>query len=320
MKVSFHLSAPPAGVPAVSSLGGIQALRRDLFRVRLPMVNVYLLGEPGGRWVLVDAGMPGTAGLILRAAREIHGAQAPAAIVMTHGHFDHVGALHDLLHYWPVPVYAHELELPFLTGEAAYPFPDPTVGGVMSLLSPAFLPGPFDFRPQVRALSGDGPEGGQVPHVTGWRWLHTPGHAPGHVSLWREADRTLVAGDAFVTTPQQTASGALLNEPMQVEGPPPYYTPNWEAARASVQRLAELEPDLAATGHGHPMAGEPLRRELSELARRFDAEALPPRGWYLSHPVPTERREPGDPDPVRTLFLGSLAAAAAAGAWLRLRR
>ncbi|MDO4264210.1 MAG: MBL fold metallo-hydrolase [Deinococcus sp.] len=312
MEVSFHLSDPPPGVPAVSSFGGLQALRRDLFRVRLPMVNVFLLGAPGGAWVLVDAGMPGTADLILRAAREIHGTKAPAAIVMTHGHFDHVGALSDLLRHWPVPVYAHGLEVPYLTGEAAYPFPDPSVGGVMSLLSPAFLPGPFDFRPQVRELPAE-----RVPHVAGWSWLHTPGHTPGHVSLWREADRTLVVGDAFVTTPQQTVSGALLNAPMQVEGPPPYYTPNWEEARASVRKLAALNPELAATGHGHPMSGEPLRRELYALARAFDAEARPPRGWYLSHPVPTERRTAGAPDPLRTLVLGGLGAAAAAWLWLR---
>ncbi|ADY26601.1 beta-lactamase domain protein [Deinococcus proteolyticus MRP] len=312
MRVSFQLTAPPSGAPAVSSFGGIQALRRDLYRVRLPLVNVFLLGEPGGPWVLVDAGMPGTAELILRAAREIHGARPPAAIVMTHGHFDHVGALHDLLRHWPVPVYAHELELPYLTGEAAYPFPDPTVGGAMSLLSPAFLPGPYDFRPQVRRL----PEG-RLPHVHGWQWLHTPGHTPGHVSLWRDSDRTLVVGDAFVTTPQQTVRGALLNDPMQVQGPPPYYTPNWEEARASVQNLAGLQPELAATGHGHPMSGERLRRELDALARTFDAEARPQRGWYLSHPVPTERRGAGDPDPMRTLFLGGLGAAAAAWLWLR---
>ncbi|WP_347404076.1 MBL fold metallo-hydrolase [Mesorhizobium sp. WSM4976] len=41
--------------------------------------------------------------------------------------------------------------------------------------------------------------------MPGWRWLHTPGQAPGHISLWREADHTLVAGDAFITTGQESA-------------------------------------------------------------------------------------------------------------------
>lgn len=292
---------PPA--PPVATFGGVQRLRPDVARVRLPMVNAYLLGEPGGDWVLVDAGLPGTAGLIRRAAAQVHGDRAPVAVLLTHGHLDHVGGLHDLLRRWRVPVYAHPLELPHLSGEAPYPFPDPTVGGGMSLLSPAFLPGPFDFRPQVRAL----PEGGEVPHLPGWRWLHTPGHSSGHVSLWREADRTLVAGDAFVTTPQQRVRGALRLEPTVVQGPPPYYTPNWDAARDSVRALAALDPELAAAGHGHPMSGAELSRELTRLARNFDEAARPPRGWYRRHPVPVGRARAGTPDPLRTTVLAALA-------------
>ncbi|UBV42413.1 MBL fold metallo-hydrolase [Deinococcus taeanensis] len=307
-------ATPPATLyPSVSSFGGTQPLRPDLVRVRLPMVNAFLLGAPGQPWVLVDAGMPGTAGLIRRAARAVHGERPPELIVLTHGHLDHVGALRALLEEWPVPVYVHELERPHVTGKAPYPFPDPTVGGVMSALSPAFLPGPFDFRPQVRVLPPDG----SVPGAPGWRWLHTPGHTSGHVSLWREADRTLVAGDAFVTTRQETASGALLNAVTQVRRPPAYYTPNWEAAAASVRALAALTPSLAATGHGHPMEGEVLRAELSALAAEFRAQGLPERGWYLSHPVPVHAARPGEPDPVRTLVLGALGALGAA--WL-LRR
>ncbi|WP_189642188.1 hypothetical protein [Deinococcus piscis] len=49
----------------------------------------------------------------------------------------------------------------------------------------------------------------------------------------------------------------------------------------------------------------------------FDTEARPSRGWYRPHPVPTERCTAGAPDPVRTLFLGGLGAAAATWLWLR---
>ncbi|ALW87607.1 MBL fold metallo-hydrolase [Deinococcus actinosclerus] len=308
---------PPAPLhPPVSSLGGTQTLRADLVRVRLPMVNAFLLGQPGGPWVLVDAGMPGTAGLIRRAARSVHGDRPPELIVLTHGHLDHVGALADLLAAWDVPVYAHPLELPHLTGVAPYPFPDPTVGGVMSALSPAFLPGPFDFRPHVRPL----PQDGSVPGAPGWRWLHTPGHTSGHVSLWRAADRTLVAGDAFVTTRQETATGALLNAVTEVRRPPAYYTPNWEAAAASVRGLAALSPALAATGHGHPMAGEPLREQLSALAAQFESRGRPARGWYLGRPVPVHAAQRGEPDPLRPMVLGALGGVTAAWLLWRARR
>jgi glyoxylase-like metal-dependent hydrolase (beta-lactamase superfamily II) len=72
---------------------------------------------PTPDWVLVDAGLPGSAGTIRRHAAEIFGSEArPAAIILTHGHFDHVGALLTLATEWDVPVYAHPLELPYLTG------------------------------------------------------------------------------------------------------------------------------------------------------------------------------------------------------------
>ena len=42
------------------------------------------------------------------------------------------------------------------------------------------------------------PSDGSIPNMPGWQWIHTPGHSPGHISLFREKDRSLIAGDAFV--------------------------------------------------------------------------------------------------------------------------
>ncbi len=292
-------------------MGGLQVLRPDLHRVRLPLANAYLLGAPGGPWVMVDAGTPGTAPLILQAARRVHGERPPEAIVLTHGHLDHVGALHALLAEWRVPVYAHPLELPQLNGQMPYPFPDPTVGGGgTSLISPVFVPGPFDFRPHLQALPVDG----TLPALPDWTWHHTPGHAPGHVSLWRTQDRTLIVGDAFVTTTQESLGGAFGNRPQLVHRPPAYYTPNWDLARASVRMLALLQPALAATGHGHPMEGDDLRAQLSALAANFDEVARPTRGYYLRHPVAA-----GMPVPLRRRSGVSWALVVAVGAvWLLL--
>ncbi|WP_221090902.1 MBL fold metallo-hydrolase [Deinococcus aquaedulcis] len=125
-----------------SAIGQPHWLRPDVARVRLPLVNVYFVGRPGQDWVLVDAGLPGTARTIERAAQAAHGERPPRAIVLTHGHLDHVGALKALQHRWPVPIFVHTLERPHLTGQTRYPWPDPLVGGGMSLLSPAFVPGP----------------------------------------------------------------------------------------------------------------------------------------------------------------------------------
>jgi glyoxylase-like metal-dependent hydrolase (beta-lactamase superfamily II) len=174
---------------------------------------------------------------------------------LTHGHFDHVGPLETLAKDWDVPVYAHMLEHRYLNGTESYPPPDPTVGGgLMSLLSPLYPRKPVDIDERLRPLRDDG----SVPGMPGWRWLHTPGHTPGHVSLWREIDRLLVAGDAFITTRQESAYAAITQAP-EMHGPPMYFTPDWVSARASVQSLAALSPDVVITGHGQAMQGQEMR-------------------------------------------------------------
>ncbi|WP_439620480.1 MBL fold metallo-hydrolase [Gemmata sp.] len=256
-----------------------------VIRVPLSIVNAYLIGPPGAGdrgWVLVDAGLSFSRGAIVAAAAAAFGPDArPAAIVLTHGHFDHVGSLEALAEMWDAPVFAHPLELPYLTGRADYPPPDPSVGGgAMALLSPLYSRRGVDLGTRVRPL----PERGAVPHLPGWRWLHTPGHSPGHVALFRDADRTLVAGDAFVTTKQESFFGAVF-KPQAIHGPPAYFTTDWDAARASVRALAELDPEVAATGHGVPMHGGELRSQLNRLARDFDRLAVPAGGRYVGHPA-----------------------------------
>jgi len=258
--------------------------------VRTGFVNLFLCARPGapsGSWVLVDGGLPGSASLIVRAAREWIGPWArPAAFILTHGHFDHVGSLPELAELWDVPVFAHRLELPYLTGRASYPPPDPSVGGgAMSALSWLYPRGPFDFGSRIRAL----PEDGTVPFMPGWRWVATPGHSPGHVSLFREEDRTLIAGDAVVTTKQESALAAITYKP-ELHGPPKYFTPDWGAARRSVAELARLEPELLATGHGPPLRGSEVAPRLHQLAREFERVAVPTRGRYVGRPAVTDER------------------------------
>lgn len=253
----------------------------DVAYKRLAIVNVTFYGLPGagpGEWVLVDAGLPRTAGMISLAARDRFGENAPpAAIVLTHGHFDHVGVLRELAERWNVPVYAHTEELPYLNGTEAYPAPAPEVGGgLLARLSPLFPRKPVDVSSWLQPL----PEDGCVPGMPGWRWIHTPGHSRGHVSFWRPVDKTLIAGDAFVTTTQESIYAAATQR-MEVHGPPMYYTSDWAAARESVRQLAALEPETVITGHGRAMHGQEMREALHKLAQEFDEIALPESSRYL---------------------------------------
>src|SRR5215217_2318631 len=129
-------------------VGMFEAVAPGVGRLGILFVNVFALGEPVGQpvgepvgepgrpWLLVDAGLPGSARLVRRAVAGRFGAGArPEGILLTHGHFDHVGAAHDLAEGRDVPIVAHPLEAPYLTGRSDYPPRDPTMGGAMAQMS-----------------------------------------------------------------------------------------------------------------------------------------------------------------------------------------
>lgn len=288
-------------------------------RLGIVFVNVYMVGAPGGPWVLVDTGLPLSAALTRRVVTERYGSGArPEAIILTHGHFDHAGSALELAKGWDVPIYAHPLEMPYLTGRSDYPPQDPTMGGAIAQMARLFPHSGYDFGDRVRML----PDDGAVPGVENWRWIHTPGHTPGHVSLFRETDSTLLAGDALATMNLDSWAAQLIRW-RELHRPPAPFTPDWEAARASVERLAGLEPATVAAGHGLPMAGPEVGEELRGYVERFS----PPRtGRYAVRPARADEegvRElpPPAPDPLpKKLAAGAALVVGAAGIALARRR
>jgi hypothetical protein len=194
----------------------------DVAYRQIAIVNVIFSGPPDagdGQWVLIDAGLTGSASAIRTAAQARFGQTGrPSAIILTHGHFDHVGSLETLAAEWDVPVYAHRLEHPYLNGTISYPPADPSVGGG--------------------------------------------------------------AGDAFVTTKQESVYAAVTQAP-EMHGPPMYFTPDWPSARQSVLNLAALGPETVVTGHGQAMQGAGMRSALKQLAERFEDIAIPKHGRYV---------------------------------------
>ena len=256
---------------------------QGVWGMRLFFVNIYMIANRRGvgkGWVLVDTGIKGSAAKIITMAEALFGpGTRPSAIVLTHGHSDHSGSLQELLKYWDVPVYAHKLELPYLTGRSAYPPADPEAGGgLMSLISWMWPTGPINVSRNLREL--DIYEG--IPELPEWKVIHTPGHTPGHISLFLPLNTTLIAGDAFTTTPAESALSVLTYR-KKLSGPPKYITTDWIAAAKSVRKLAALQPRIAATGHGSVMRGRELTTGLNLLANRFERVAVPQSGRYVGH-------------------------------------
>jgi glyoxylase-like metal-dependent hydrolase (beta-lactamase superfamily II) len=253
---------------------GVHQLRIKRF------VNVYFV-EAGNdnEWVLVDTGLPGSDKEIKAAAEKQFGPGAkPQAIILTHGHLDHLGSAKELAAAWGVPVIVHPLELPYVTGQAKYPPRDPTVGGTLAFMSRFF---PTDLPNISEAVQPLNLDDEAVPFLANWRWVHVPGHAPGQIALFREADHTLLGADAFATTDHESVPKVLLGVPkISVAGAPFNY--DWAQCRESVQKLAALEPRHIGCGHGPVLSGLQAMVDLQHLANDYP---LPTQGRYLHEPA-----------------------------------
>jgi glyoxylase-like metal-dependent hydrolase (beta-lactamase superfamily II) len=263
----------------------LYSVASDVTGIKILFVNIYMIGQPGdgNPWSLVDAGLPGSAKRIIKEAEQLFGKNnPPQVILLTHGHFDHVGALPDLLKVWPdVKVYAHPYEIPYLTGQVSYPYPDPLAGnGAMSLTSWLYPVKPIDLADKVFPITEDF----AVPQLPEWTMYYTPGHTPGHISFFREKDRTLLAGDAFITTDQNSLF-SVVTQKHELHAPPSYFTINWQDAKNSVQKLANFNPSAVGTGHGLPMFGDELKDGLLKMLLNFEKEEMPHNGFYVKHPV-----------------------------------
>ena len=267
-------------IPMTSTSSGRTRELSDLFYYTNQIVNVVFIGKPqDNSWVLVDAGMPKSGQEIISVAEDIYGkGSMPSAIILTHGHFDHVGGITHLLKEWDVPVYAHPLEFPYLTNQKAYPEPDSSVqGGMLAKISAIYPHEPIDISGAVLPL----PDDNSIPELPQWKWLHTPGHSPGHISLFREKDRLLISGDAIVTVKQDSLYKVLVQK-KEVHGPPVYLTTDWAAAENSVRKLASLDPEWLISGHGS-MSGQELKEGINNLVTNFKELAIPDHGKFVDN-------------------------------------
>ncbi|MDQ2746370.1 MAG: MBL fold metallo-hydrolase [Acidobacteriota bacterium] len=270
--------------------GAFEDVAENVRHLTIVFVNAYFISTPGA-WVLVDTGLPLTGWRIRNYAEGLYGKGAkPSAIILTHGHFDHAGSVLDLANEWDVPVYAPQ---------------DPSVGGAIAQMSRVFPHGGIDLGSRVKEIG----ETDEIAELPDWKFIHTPGHTAGHIALFRESDRTLLAGDALATM-NLDSWASNITQKKEFSEPPAPFTPDWDAARRSVEMLARLEPEVVAAGHGQPIKENAAAR-LKEFSSNF---RRPAHGRYVNQPAIADETgiryvPPPVADPVKNYLIAAGAAA-----------
>ena len=228
---------------------GVEVLRlRGPGRVQ-KLTNVYLL-EEDGKVTLFDSGSVQMAGAIEKAAAERGGI---GRIVLSHAHADHRGGASKL----GGSVICHTDEVPDVHGDAGeHYFRFEKVGNpVVRAMAPGMLHrmdgGPLEVADTV--AEGDS--------IAGFEVLHLPGHAPGQIGLWRESDRLAIVADAVFVFDPFTFTAI----PGRARLAPPAGRPDEGAARASVRKIAALDPAEVWIGHYGPLRGD-VGAQLEEAA------------------------------------------------------
>ena len=196
---------------ASSTTSAPAAAERTWERVDLVFVSAYVVVR-AGEAALIDTGTEGSADEIEGALSALGAGWAGVSdVILTHSHGDHVGSLEAVLAE---------------AGSATPRAGEPDIAAIRS------------SRPINAVAEGD--------VVFGLEVIATPGHTPGHISLFDPDLRILFAGDAL-----NGGDGVVL-------GPNPRFTPDMDTAMTSVGKLAGFDYDLIVFGHGDPVGDRPV--------------------------------------------------------------
>ena len=210
------------------------------------IVNAYLV-EEAGEVTIIDAGVPGYYGDIPRELAAMGRSIGDVrALVLTHGHSDHIGFAERLRRERSVPVWVHELDAALARGEV----PNPARSGPMKLapllgfLWFGMLHGALRTPPLVEVSTfGDG---ATLDLPGSPRVILVPGHTPGSAALLVPTLDGLFAGDCLSTYAVTTGERGPQIAPFTADG---------DEALESLSRLEQIEARWVLPGHGDAWDG-----------------------------------------------------------------
>jgi hydroxyacylglutathione hydrolase len=261
------MSSPPYGASNVLARPTIEPVANRVWVVRggmdptaivlqalsgkLPRrtMNVYLIKEHDGV-TMFDAGIVTMAAALRPITERMGGLKR---IVLGHAHGDHRGAASRL----QAPVYCHadakdEAQTP---GMPPYQHTE-QIEKLMPRLAFPRLSEKWDGGPVK--IDGTVKEGDEI---AGFEVRLFDGHAPGQIGLWRESDRLCLCSDTIYTLDPLTGEFGDARTPLE------FANMDTQRAKASIRKLAKLEPNEVWAGHADPVRGEDVVEQLERAAR-----------------------------------------------------
>lgn len=202
-------------------------------------LNAYLIDNEGSL-TLVDVGIGGFEKTVIKELATIGKTPSDLArIVITHAHPDHIGGLPALQRLTNATTYAHRLDAAIIRGERGWGFAAPQE---LNWVNRQMLGIMKNQKPIIARVDREVTDGDTLDEILpGAIVVHLPGHSMGQMGLYLPSEKALIGGDVLMRFPWG------LGMPLRA------VSPDWNAVKDSIRKVADIPVEVLMLGHGRPI-------------------------------------------------------------------